>query len=129
VNAPASHFLGTGHDLAQWKPQAERALAAGGGVMSFEQLADAVDEGRMFMFGNEDGFAVIEPQTWASGLHLHIIVGGGSQAGLESLENVVRIWGRMIGAKKMTCLCRKGFARRVLKQGWKQPQIYLEKEI
>lgn len=129
MNAPTSHFLGTGHDLAHWRPQVERALAAGGGVMSFEGLADAVDEGRMFMFGNEDGFAVLEPQTWESGLHLHIMVAGGSQAGIERVESVVRVWGQMIGAKKLTCLCRKGFLRRAMKQGWKQPQLYLEKEI
>lgn len=128
MNAPTKH-LGTGYDLATWKPQVERALSAGGGVMTFEELADAVDEGRFFMFSSAEGFVVVDPQEWASGLHLHVLVGGGSQKALEDLEPAVAIWGRMIGAKKMVTLCRKGFARRVKKQGWREPLVYLEKEI
>ena len=129
MNAPAKHILGTGFDLARWREQVERALDAGGGVMSFEDVADAVDEGRFFMFATDEGFVVIDPQQWTSGLHLHVLVGGGTQGALEQLEPVVGIWGRMIGAKKMVTLCRKGFARRVKKQGWREPLVYLEKEI
>lgn len=129
MNALTRHILGTGHDLAAWRPQVEKALAAGGNVMDFEELADGVDEGRFFMFATPEGFVVVDPQQWASGLHLHVLVGGGSQSALEQLEGVVRIWGQMIGAKKMVTLCRKGFVRRVMKQGWKQPLAYLEKEI
>ena len=129
MNATTKHSLGSGYDLAQWRPRVERALKAGGNVMNFEELADAVDEGRFFMFASEAGFVVVDPQQWDSGLHLYILVGGGSQDALEQLEPVVRIWGQMIGAKKMVTLCRKGFARRVMKQGWRQPAVYLEKEI
>ena len=129
MNAQPRHILGTGHDLAQWRDQVERALKAGGNVMSFEELADAVDEGRYFMFAIPEGFVVVDPQQWDGGLHLFVLVGGGTQAALEALEPVVTIWGRMIGAKKMVTLCRKGFARRVKKQGWREPLAYLEKEI
>ena len=129
MNALPKHSLGTGYDLAQWRSQVERALKAGGDVMSFEELADAIDEGRFFMFAREDGFVVIDPQQWVSGLHLFVLIGGGSQAALEALEPVVQIWGQMIGAKKMVTLARKGFARRVKKQGWREPLAYLEKEI
>lgn len=129
MNAQPKHILGTGHDLARWRAQVERALVAGGGVMSFEDVADAIDEGRYFMFASDEGFVVVDPQPWASGLHLFVLIGGGSQRALEQLEPVVAIWGRMIGARKMVTLGRKGFARRVKKQGWREPLAYLEKEI
>lgn len=129
MNAQPRHILGTGHDLAQWRDQVERALAAGGGIMSFEDVADAIDEGRYFMFASEEGFAVVDPQPWASGLHLFVLLAGGTQKGVEQLEPTVAIWGRMIGAKKLVTLGRKGFARRLKKQGWREPLVYLEKEI
>ena len=129
MNAQPRHILGTGHDLAQWRDQVERALAAGGGVMSFEDVADAIDEGRYFMFASGEGFAVVDPQPWASGLHLFVLLAGGTQKGVEQLEPTVAIWGRMIGAKKLVTLGRKGFARRLKKQGWREPLVYLEKEI
>ena len=129
MNAQPRHILGTGRDLVSWKPQVDRAAAAGGGVFTFDELATAIDDGRFFMFATDEAFVVVDPQEWASGLHLHVLAGGGTQAGLEQLEAAVRIWGQMIGAKKMVTLCRKGFARRVLKQGWRQPLVYLEKEI
>lgn len=129
MNAPTQNFLGTGHDLAQWRTQVERAINSGGGFSTFEMLADGIDEGRYFMFAREDGFVVVDPQQWPSGIHLVVLVGGGSQAALEALEPVVRIWGQMIGAKKIVTFCRNGFWRRVRKQGWKKARIVLEKEI
>lgn len=129
MNAEPRHILGTAQDLARWRAQVARALAHGGGVFSFDELAKGIDEGRFFMFATDQAFVVIDPQQWASGLHLHVLLGGGTQAGLESLEGVVRAWGRMIGAVKMVTQCRKGFARRVMKQGWRQPLAYLEKDI
>ena len=58
-----------------------------------------------------------------------MVVGGGSQAGLEGLELVVSVWGRIIGAKKIVAHAREGFWRRVKKQGWKKSRIVIEKEL
>lgn len=127
MNAPMKAILGTGHDLADWRPQVERALR--GHPIGFEQVADAIDEGRMFMFENGAAFVVIEPQGAADDLQLMVVVGGGSQTGLEALEFVVRIWGRMVGARKIVAHAREGFWRRVKMQGWKKSRIIIEKEI
>lgn len=125
MNAPATHILGTAHDLARWRPQVDRALR--GQPTDFEAVADAIDEGRMFMFDNGSAFVVIEPQ--GDPLQLVIVVGGGSQNGLENLELAVSVWGAFIGATKIVAHAREGFWRRVKKQGWKKSRIVIEKEI
>lgn len=125
MNAPVTHILGTATDLAKWRAQVERALR--GQPMGFEQVADAVDEGRMFMFATDQAFVVIEPQ--GEPIQLLVVVGGGSQKGLEGLELVVSVWGTFIGAKKIVAHAREGFWRRVRKQGWKKSRIIIEKEI
>jgi hypothetical protein len=125
VNAPAKHILGTAHDLAKWRGQVDRALR--GQTVDFEQVADAIDEGRMFMFDGGAAFVVIEPQ--GDPIQLVIVVGGGSQKGLEGLELAVSIWGALIGATKLVAHAREGFWRRVKRQGWKKSRIIIEKEI
>lgn len=125
MNAPATHTLGTAHDLARWRIQVDRALR--GQPVGFEAIADAIDEGRMFMFDNGQAFVVIEPQ--GDPIQLVIVVGGGSQKGLEGLELVVSIWGAIIGATKIVAHAREGFWRRVKKQGWKKSRIIIEKEL
>jgi hypothetical protein len=125
VNAPVKHILGTAHDLAKWRGQVDRALR--GQPVGFEQVADAIDEGRMFMFDSGEAFVVIEPQ--GDPIQLVVVVGGGSQKGLEGLELVVSVWGSIIGAKKIVAHAREGFWRRLKKQGWKKSRIVIEKEI
>lgn len=128
MNAPTRHILGTGHDLARWRTQVERAIRDDFSL-SFEKLADAIDEGRMFMFDNGTAFVIVEPQGELENMQLMIVVGGGSQNGLEALEFAVRLWGLTIGAKKIVAVAREGFWRRVKKQGWKKARIVIEKEI
>lgn len=125
MNVPVKHILGTATDLAKWRSQVERALR--GQPIGFEQVADAIDEGRMFMFATDQAFVVVEPQ--GEPVQLLVVVGGGSQKGLEVLELVVSVWGTFIGAKKIVAHAREGFWRRVRKQGWKKSRIIIEKEI
>jgi hypothetical protein len=125
MNAPVKHILGTAHDLAKWRGQVDRALR--GQPVGFEQVADAIDEGRMFMFDSGEAFVVIEPQ--GDPIQLVVVVGGGSQKGLEGLELVVSIWGSIIGATKLVAHAREGFWRRLKTQGWKKSRIIIEKEI
>lgn len=112
--------------LQHWKPQIDRALKAAG-TTTFQDLVDGVKGGSLFLFDNGEAFVLAQPQFWPGTAIVHVLVGGGSQAGLEKLENVVTIFGKNLGAKKLTFLGRPGFVRRVKKQGWKTPMAYMEK--
>jgi hypothetical protein len=114
--------------LEHWRPQIDRALRAGR-TMAYEDVVNHVRSCHYLLFDNDSAFVVVEPQCHPKMIVLHVLVGGGTQTGLEALEDTVKIFGRLIGASKMTILGRPGFARRVVKQGWKQPMTYLEKEI
>lgn len=120
-------FLGTAHDLTRWRPQVDRALR--GQPIGFEDIADGIDEGRMWMFDNNAAFVVVEPQGQDESMRVMVLVGGGTQEGIEALEFVVSLWGRTIGAKKITALAREGFWKRVRNRGWKKARILIEKEL
>ena len=125
--APAMTFLGTAHDLARWRPQVDRALR--GEPIGFEDIADGIDEGRYWMFDNNAAFVVLEPQGRGQDMRVMILVGGGTQQGIEALEFVVSLWARQIGARKISALAREGFWRRIRNMGWKKARILIEKEI
>lgn len=120
---PLTSWLGTAHDLASWRKQVDRALR--GQHIGFEDVADAIDDGRMFMMCRKEAFVVLQPQ----GERLLIVVGGGTQAGLESLELAASLFGKSVGAKKLVAHAREGFWRRIRRQGWKKARIIIEKEI
>jgi hypothetical protein len=127
MNAQPRHILGSALELADWRSQVDRALR--GTAMTFEQVADAIDERRMFMFCSDEAFVVLEPQGDDDNRQVMVVVGGGTQNGLEAVELAVTIWGRMIGARKIVALAREGFWRRVKRQGWKKARVLIEKEI
>jgi len=83
----------------------------------------------LLFFDNPDAFAVIDVIHNVNETHLHIMLAGGSFAGLFKLEKTVANFGREINASKFTFIGRRGLARVLRSQGWKMPSVYMEKEI
>lgn len=96
---------------------------------TFQHVFDMVKNERAFFFWNEDSCAVIELRRYPTELSIHVFLGAGSTEGLLKLYEHVSEWGARMGATKMTTLCRKGFKRKLAKHGWKEPQVWLTKEI
>jgi hypothetical protein len=97
---------------------------------TFDDVFEMVSTGRAFFFWNEDSSAVIEVRRYPGEVNLHVFIAAGSTDGLLKLYDGVSEWGKdKMGATKMTTLCRKGFKRKLKSHGWKEPQVWLTKEI
>jgi hypothetical protein len=111
-----------------WRPQIESALKRVS-HSTFEDIVDGLLKVELLWFEVPDAFVVVQVVEHPQERELHILLGGGSQAGLEELEEQVSRFGREIGAAKLTMLCRRGFWRRIKSQGWKSPLQWIEKEL
>jgi hypothetical protein len=114
--------------LNRWRPQIERALKKGGGVLTYSTIVEDILRNATFLFENETAFSIVEPQEWPTGVVVHILVGGGDQEGLYRLEDAVTIFAKLIEARKITIHGRVGFKKR-LAPGWKTTMHVYEKEL
>ena len=97
---------------------------------TFEDVFNMIKTEQALFFWNHDSCAVVEIRKYPGEMTLHDFLGAGTTDGLLALYDRVAEWGsQYVGAKKMTTLCRKGFKRTLAKHGWKEPQVWLVKEI
>ena len=85
---------------------------------TFKDAFDVVATGRAMFFWNDDSCAVLEWREYPSGRVIHVLWAGGTQAGLFELYDTVEAMAKQQGAAAMTTLGRKGFVKRLPKQGW-----------
>lgn len=97
---------------------------------TFQDVFDMVKNEQALFFWNTTSCAVIEIRKFPGETTLHIFLGAGTTDGLLELYEHVSQWGsKVVGATRMTTLCRKGFKRKLEKHGWKEPQVWLVKDI
>jgi hypothetical protein len=96
---------------------------------TFKDAFDIVATGRAMFFWNEDSCAVLEWRTYPAGLVVHVLWAGGTQAGLYALYDTVQGLAKARGAVAMTTLGRKGFERRLPKEGWKVAGVWFVKKF
>ena len=127
----ADHTLGVLNMLMRRRAQVQSALDRQCGEgFTFDHVFEMVAQQRALFFWNEDSCSVIEIRHYPGETVLHVFLGAGTTEGLLSLYDYVADWGKkVIGAKAMTSLCRKGFKRTLAKHGWIEPQVWLRKEI
>lgn len=100
----------------------DRALAIAGGTHTAEDIAEAVEQGRMQSWVNDDSFVVTEvlqfPQTKA----LNVFLAVGDLTKVMALQPDIEAFGRKHGCKVMRMEGRKGWHRVLPHYGWKQDQ-------
>jgi hypothetical protein len=97
---------------------------------TFQHVFDLVKNEQALFFWNKTSCAVIEIRKYPGETNLHVFLGAGTTEGLLELYEHVASWGgKVVGATKMTTLCRKGFKRTLAKHGWKESQVWLTKQI
>jgi hypothetical protein len=127
----ADHMFAALNVLMHRRDQIQTALDRQSGEgFTFDHVFDMISQGRAFFFWNESSCAIVEGRTYPGENTMHIFLAAGTTDGLLRLYDVVAEWGKKeFGITKMTTLCRKGFKRTLAKHGWKQPQVWLVKEI
>jgi hypothetical protein len=112
------------------RPQIEKALKHDTEGWTFELVFVAVASGRAFFFWNDTSCAVLEPRKYPAGNALHVFLAAGTLKGLLELYENVAQWGRQaMDLRRMTTLGRRGFRRALKRHGWKEPHVWLVKDI
>jgi hypothetical protein len=96
---------------------------------TFKDAFDCVATGRCMFFWNEDSCAVLEWREYPRGKVIHVLWAGGTQKGLFELYDTVEVFAQKMGAGAMTTLGRKGFEKRLPKEGWKIAGVWFLKEF
>jgi hypothetical protein len=128
---PAENHIHVLNALMSRRAQIESALARQCGEgFTFDHVFEMVAQCKALFFWNETSCSVIEIRQYPQQISLHVWLGAGTTEGLLALYESVANWGkRSVGATQMSTLCRKGFRRKLEKHGWKEPQVWLTKEI
>lgn len=105
-------------DLGAYRQQIEAALAYGGGTHLFEDVVEAVRDGRMQAWVNGDSIAITEIIAYPRKRVLHAFLAGGSMRGVLDMIDSAAAWGRAQGCTAFTIAGRKGWLRVLGRRGW-----------
>ena len=113
----------------RWRPTMEKILRTHGDYTTVDDIYNRCMGLELFFFYNAESFAVIHLIEEKKRTSLHIMLAGGDIEALHELEKIVAKFGQSVGATMFSIIGRKGFSRTLKKHGWKEPYVYLEKEI
>jgi hypothetical protein len=107
----------------------EAALEYSGGTHLFEDVKEAILDGRMQLWPYGNSCAVTEIVEYARKKVIHVFLAGGQMdevvGGIESVAE----WGRQQGCQSMTMSGRKGWERILDKSGFRPVMVVMEKEL
>lgn len=112
------------------RKQIEAALAFSGGTHSMDDVADAVEAGRMQFWAGPNSAIVTEILTTPQKKMLNFFLAGGDLSELEAMYPEVERWGAKQGCTAAVFTGRKGWERTFLaRKGWTPRLVVFEKEL
>lgn len=105
----------------------DKALAIGGGTHSPADIWEAVKEGRMQAFQQNQSVVVTEVMGFPQKRVLNVVLAVGEMDDVLSLIPEMEEFGRQHGCEKMHMQGRKGWLKVLPKMGWTQPRVVLER--
>ena len=107
----------------------EAALEYSGGTHVFDDVQQAILEGRMQIWPGKRSVAVTEIIEYARKKVLHVFLAGGDMAELIDMIDSAAAWGRTQGCTSLTMSGRRGWERVLGRHGVKPVLIVMEREI
>lgn len=111
-------------NIHDYRKQIESALKYSGGTHLFEDIVEAVSEGRMQMWVNDATIAITEIIVYPRKKCLNVFLAGGNRDRLFEMIDSAWEWGRGNGCTAMTLAGRKGWMR-LMKQHGFEPTLYV----
>ena len=115
--------------IYDWRDHIDRALRYSGGTHTFEDVRDAVAEGRMQLWENAQSMAITEIIVYPRKKVLHIFLASGTMQGVQDMLRAAEDWGRMQGCEAVTFAGRRGWRRVMNKQGFRDALTVMEKGL
>lgn len=113
----------------RWRDVMAKALARHGYATVDDIFKQCATTEKVF-FESGKAFAVVDVIDYPRERRLLILLAGGNDMeSIDELEPVIREFGQAIGATKAVFVGRRGLKRVMAKRGWKEPFVYMEKEI
>ncbi len=116
-------------ELVRCRPFLEPALAYNGGTHAWDDVAAAVEAGRMQFWPAPDGALVTEVVTTPRQRLCNVFLGGGELGQLLDMVTSVEAWARAAGCDAITVHGRKGWARALAGTGANPLHVALRKEL
>lgn len=113
----------------RWKEYMARILSSHDNYYTVAEVYKKCAECQLLFFDNEEAFVVANVIEYPRERRLHILLAGGTIAGLDKLDPIITKFGIEIGATKATFIGRRGFLKVLKRRGWTTPYIYMEKEL
>lgn len=105
----------------------EHILERSGGFFTFEDILEAVRNGRMQSFTCNDSWAVVQTIDYPRKRVVDIVFVVGHMADMDVLESEVTGWAREIGATMLTTGARNGWQDRAKVRGWRTvSQVFMK---
>lgn len=107
----------------------EAALEHNGGTHLFEDVVEALQEGRMQLWPAPSGCLVTEIQVYPRKRVLNVFLAGGTLDQLDDMTADVSRWAQAQGCDFATMYGRPGWARVLDKRGWTHLFTVMRKEL
>jgi hypothetical protein len=115
--------------MVKLRPMLEPAFKHSIEGHTFNDAFNLVATGRGMFFWNDNSCAVLEWREYPAGKTIHVLWAGGKYSDLLELYKVVESLAIKVGCTIMTTLGRKGFERRLPKEGWEIAGIHFYKKL
>jgi hypothetical protein len=106
-------------------PGIREALRRCGDPRSLADVADQIRSRNAQVWGNEDALVI----TQLSGEYLHFWIATGELEATKALSEEIIEWAKGLGYTKATLTGRKGWARALANDGWRQQAILMERNL
>jgi len=113
----------------QIKNWIESALEYSGGTHLYQDIVDAVTEGRMQLWLGERGCAVTEIVVFLQKKVLHVFLGSGEMDQLFDMLESAIVWAKERGCTAMTLAGRPGWQRAMKPLGFVPTLVTMERNI
>lgn len=116
-------------ELERCRPWIEAALERSGGTHIFNDIVDAVIEGRMQFWPAQDACAITEVIVFPRKKVLHVFLAGGKLETIVDMNDSAVQWAKAIGCDGMSIAGRKGWVKVLKKKGWTESFVNLALEV
>jgi hypothetical protein len=117
------------NELERCRGWIEDALEYSGGTHIYEDIVEAVIEGRMQLWPAKKSCLVTEITAFPRKKVLHFFLAGGELDEILEMHEYVVQWAMKQGCESMTLTGRKGWVKALNSKGWKSQLVLLEKRF
>jgi len=116
-------------ELERCQPWIQAALDRSGGTHLFEDIVQAVMEGKMQFWPANDACAITEIIVFPRKKVLHVFLAGGKLETIVDMNESAVAWAKSLGCDGMSIAGRKGWVKVLKKKGWTESFVSLALEV